>query len=516
MTNPGRLRVLAGAFFICLATILIRVSWLSMPSEEKASQHSGYSNAPRQRPVIEDRNGRVLAISLKVASLFANPKKIRNIDDTIDRLNEVMPELSREKLRKKLQSNRGFVWIKRKLSPKKQAQVHALGLPGLYFEEEFERIYPAGKLAAHILGHVNIDNKGMAGIERYIDTLEKSLPNQPVRLSIDIGVQHILHSQLEAAMQEYRAKAAAGVMVDIFTGEVRAMSSLPGPNPNIPAQLLDKQRFDRITGGTFELGSVFKLLNTAMALQTGVVEPDTKLDAINPLYIGKYKIDDLHPQRRMLDVAETFIHSSNIASARIAEKIGMEQQLDFFARLRLTEPITSQAGRTHPPSLHTPWLKVNSLTASYGHGISVTPLQFVMAATATVNGGILFQPSFMESHQSGERVFSREVSEKVRKIMRRNVTEGTGRKADIRGYMIGGKTGSAEKVINGRYDSEKLLTSFIAAFPMNAPRFTLLVMLDEPASTASNSQHITAGWNAAPLAGRIIARTAPILGVSMR
>ena len=480
------------------------------------------------RPDVVDRHGRLLATDIPTTSVFADPKRIVDVDEAVENLSSVLKGLNSKSLLKKLANKkRRFVWIKRGLTPEKREQVMDLGLPGIEFISEPRRVYPTGATAAHILGYVDIDNRGRAGIERYIDsiagvyfpkTLQKA--ERPiVKLSIDLGVQHILRDELDNAMKTYRAKAAAGLVLDVTSGEVVAMSSLPDFDPNHREQALHETRFDRVTNGIYELGSVFKTVTTAMALDLGTVTLGQGYDVTEPIKVGGFTIDDYHPLRRWLSIPEIFIHSSNIGAAKMAEDVGIDRHRAFLKKIGLLDPMTTELGKVRKPQTPKSWKLVNSMTVAYGHGLSVAPLQFAAASAALVNGGYKISPTFLyQSHKTGlsrdKKVLKSETSAIIRELLRRNVKEGTGRKSDVAGYRVGGKTGTAEKVIKGKYSKTKLRTSFLSVFPSDDPAYVLLVMIDEPEPAAEEQQkRPTAGMNAAPLTARIISRIAAKLGV---
>lgn len=514
----------AFAFFV-LGTRLV---WLGLGSGvySEADRHNALSTA-LHRPAIADRDGRILASDIVTGSLFANPRKVVDIDDTVEQLVSVLPELKTSELRAKLESDNQFQWIARKLTPRQQASVHELGLPGLDFTPEPHRVYPTGAEAAHILGYVDVDNAGLAGMETWIDRaphIARFNPDDdaelaPVRLSMDLSVQHALREELVDALDRYKAKAAAGVVLDIHSGEIVALSSLPDYDPNHRDQALDEEAYNRMTSGVYEMGSVFKVFTVASGLDYGVTSLDQGYDATEPIRVGGHSISDFHAKKRWLSVPEIFIYSSNIGSAKMALDVGTDRQKAFLRKLGLLDPIDTEIGRTASPILPARWQRVNTMTISFGHGLSVTPLQMAAASAALVNGGYRVQPTFLrrsreEARVRAERVISKETSDLMRYLMRLNVKRGSGKQADAEGYRVGGKTGTAEKVVNGRYSRKKLLTSFVSAFPMDAPEYLILVLLDEPHGTKETHGYATAGFNTAAVTGRLVARIGPILGVA--
>lgn len=479
------------------------------------------------RPDLVDRNREVLATDIKTASLFAEPRRIVDIDEAIEKLATVLPDLDYERTYRRLDSDAGFVWLRRQLSPRQQARIMALGVPGFGFRSEKSRFYPGGPTASHILGLVNVDNKGIAGIEKFVDdqgladlqatglAVEGHL--EPVRLSIDLRVQHIIRDELMRSMERYKAIAAGGVMLNARTGEVVGMASMPDYDPNNPVHALDKDRLNRMSAGVFEMGSTFKMFTTAMALDSGLVNINDRFDASRPLRIGGFTINDFHGKRRVLSVPEIFIYSSNIGTAKMADVVGIEGHREFLKRVGLLDRLPTELPEVAKPTEPKEWKKINSITISYGHGVATTPLQTAVAAAAMVNGGRLLPPSFLprseaEADEIAKQVISPETSKLMRYLFRYNAEKGSGRNADVEGYYVGGKTGTAEKVVNGRYSNDTRFNAFIAAFPADDPDYVVLVFIDEP-KPEREGIGATAGLNAAPTVHNIIRRSAPLLGV---
>ena len=482
------------------------------------------------RPDIVDRAGRLIATDVAVHSLYADPQLVLDRDEVIEKLAAVLPSLDAAELRKALaDSTRRFVWVSRGLSPRLAKRVHDLGLPGLALRTELKRTYPLGTLAGHLIGTVNTDNKGLAGIERYLDETGRveavqgpaRLQQPPVAMSLDIGVQHGLADELKQASLKYSASAAAGLVLDARSGEVLAAVSLPEVDPARSADWLDQTRADRLAGGTYELGSIFKTLTIAMALESGIADLDKTYDVRQPLAAGSYTIKDLYPQGRPLSVREIFLHSSNVGAGMLALEAGAERQRAFLARLGLTEPTHVETGPVAPPQLPKRWGHIETITVGYGHGLSVAPLQFAAAVAALVNGGAKVTPTLLARSDDGgarPRVVSAATSAKVREIMRLNVTNvaGTGRRAEAEGYRVGGKTGTAEMPGRGGYQEKAVISSFVGAFPMDAPQYVVFVLLFQPQTGETGGDHITAGLNAAPATARLVERVAPLLGVLPR
>ena len=481
------------------------------------------------RPDLIDRNGRLIATDVEAPSLFADPAIILDRDEVVEKLAGVLTDLDQADLRRALTDKaRRFVWIRRGLSPQVAQRIHDLGLPGLSFRKELRRAYPAGELAGHVIGSVNVDNKGTAGIEKYIDDTAGLEPvhsaslsdRAPVRLSLDLGVQHALEDELETALRRYHTEGAAGLVLDVQTGEVVASASLPRIDPARPAMGLDPRFIDRISAGTYELGSVFKTLTVAMALDAGTAKADSMLDVRQPLTAGRFTITDYHPAGRPLSVAEVFTHSSNVGAGMLALDAGAEKMAAFLKRAGLTGPIKTEAGTVSPPQLPAQWDRAELITVSYGHGIAVAPLQFAAAAASLVNGGVRVTPTFLryrpETSAKPETVVSLATSREMARLMRLNVldSEGTGKRADVPGYRVGGKTGTAERADGGGYQKKAVISSFLSVFPADSPRYVTFVLLFEPEGTVETGGQRTASTNAAPVTARIIRRIAPQLGVA--
>jgi cell division protein FtsI (penicillin-binding protein 3) len=529
LKGQKRIRLIICGFALCFAIITLRLGQLSLWPAGVEEQQGELAEAEKlPRPDIVDRNGVVLATDISIPSVYADPRKILDVDETIELLTGAMPDLKTSDLRQKLSQKRAFVWIKRQINPRQKEIVHNLGIPGIGFRNESRRVYPMGRLAAHVIGFVDVDSHGLAGIERYLDgrgELYKASLAQPglesampAALSIDVRVQHAVADEVTHAMGQFRAEAGAGLVLDVNTGEVIAAVSLPDFNPNDPKEAQDKSRANRFSGGVFELGSSVKTVTFAMALDTGVTDLTKSYDCRTPLQAGRSQIDDYHATRRILTVPEIFTHSSNIGTAKMALDVGIEGHQAFLKKLGLLERLRTDLPEAAEPLFPRRWSRVNTMTASFGHGLSIQPLQLASAVAAFVNGGRLVDPTFLKREADGAGIVSRRViseatSRQMRYLLELNVKEGTATKASVLGYRIGGKTGSAEKVIDGRYSGDHRLTTFVGAFPMDEPQYVVVVMLDEPQPTPETYGFATAGWNAVPTAGKIVQRIAPLLGV---
>jgi cell division protein FtsI (penicillin-binding protein 3) len=520
-----------GCLLLCFAAIATQLVRLALTGGVRlraaAAEPKLYGWA---RPDIVDRHGRLLATDLALPSLYADPQLIQDLDEAVEKLGPELPSVAAAELRRLLADrSRRFVWVARGLSPRHAQRIHELGLPGLGFRTELKRAYPMGALAGHVLGAVNLDNRGLAGIERMIDATGLSAPakdaSRPakavVRLALDIGAQHAAAEALRRAMKQYAAVAAAALVLDVGTGEILVAVSLPEADPSAPVELLDPDRFDRLTAGTFELGSLYKILTLALALELGIADLDTVLDVRQPLNAGGHVIKDPYPQGRPLSAREVFLYSSNVGAGMLALEAGAERQRAFLARLGLLEVMRTEAGPVAVPQLPKIWGRTETITIAYGHGLAAAPLQFATTVAAIVNGGTRLTPTFLkraEAPLAGERVIGAATSASMRELMRLGVTHaaGTGRRAEVEGYGVGGKTGTAEMPGRGGYRAKAVISSFLGAFPMEQPRYMTLVLLFEPQGTPETGGRITASVNAAPLTARIVERIAPILGVLPR
>lgn len=497
------------------------------PSENKIHLASpvGVINS---RPDIVDAKGTLLATDIEAPSLYANPSGLMDPAMVVKKLKEAMPEIDEmDLLRQMTHENRQFVFIKRGMHPKRAQEIFDLGLPGVDVTKEVRRVYPKGSLGGYVLGHVDIDNVGRAGIEKFIDRERVANPlafgedaSEPLELSLDIGANHILQEELKRAMKLYKAKNAAGVVMNVHSGEVVALSSIPDTDPQKPILLNDKNIFDRIAGGVFELGSVFKTVTMAMVLDQKAAGMDTLVDVSGSLKLGGHKINDYHSYKGSLSLKDIFVRSSNIGTAKLALKVGTKRHRAFLSKLHLLDGIETEVGTLRKPETPDRWGDVHSATVSYGHGIAVTPLQFASAIGALVNGGVYVPPTFLrrserEAKLDAKRVISVATSEKVRKLLRYNVTDthGTAKRAEVPAYQVGGKTGTANKLVKGKYSKDKVRTSFVGIFPYDKPEYVVFIMIDEPQPTPAAKGLTVAGVNAAPTTGRVIKRLAPLLQV---
>ncbi len=527
LKGQKRLRLVAIGFAASFMAIAGQLGYLSVYKNYGVAPPPVVQYEPRlPRPDIVDRNGVVLATDISVPSIYAEPNKIIDVDEAVELLTATVPDINAKVLRSRLsQSKKGFVWVKREVNPEEKEAIFNLGIPGIGFRYETKRIYPMGRMAAHILGYVDLDSIGIAGLEKYLDdqgalyTASLADPEKremtPAYSSIDIRVQHVLDDEVGKAISKFRAKAGGGIVMIV------AMVSLPDFNPNASNKNFSKSQMNMMTSGVFELGSVIKAVTFAMAFDYGTTDLNGRFDTRAPLIIGHNVINDYHPMHRIITVPEVFTNSSNIGTAKMALDVGLERHQAFLRRVGLFDRLTTEIPESAKPLLPARWSRITSATAAFGHGFAVQPLQGLQVVAALINGGIMIPPTFLKRDKEtaealGHRVVKPETSEKLRYLFRLNAKEGTASKAEVPGYRVGGKTGTAEKVLNGRYAHDKRLASFIGAFPMEKPRYAILVMLDEPQPLPETYGFATAGWNAVPTAGKIIGRIAPILGIDLQ
>jgi cell division protein FtsI (penicillin-binding protein 3) len=521
--ETGRTRlIVAGLVFACAFLVvglrLVGIVLLQDVEEPRlAATPSGSEALETGRAEILDRNGQVLATTLPTSSLYANPRHITNPAEAAARLATALPSEPKAKLLAKLSADRSFVWMKRGLTPRETAAVNRLGIPGLYFQREERRFYPHGALTSHIVGFTNIDNKGLAGMEQAFNSQLRG-SNQPLRLSIDLRIQHILSEELLAGMQAFNGIGAAGLVMDSRSGEILAMVSLPSYDPNNPAAAPDAGRFNRATLGVYEMGSIFKIFTTAMALDSGVVTLEDGYDVSKPIRVARFTITDFHPYHGWLSIPEIFKESSNIGTVHMAVDSGTELQKRYLAGLGLLSAPRLELPEVGQPMIPAKWREINTMTISYGHGIAVTPVQAARAVAGVVNGGVLPEASLLKRPEGeplgGTRIIGERTSDQMRWLMRLVVEQGTGGNAEAEGYLVGGKTGTADKLRpGGGYARDKRIASFAGAFPMNDPRYVVLAMVDEPKGTKASYGYATGGWVAAPVVGKTVQRMAPLLGI---
>ncbi len=504
-------RLLFGLAFLVVALRLVEVSLLT-PSRSPHQSTNVERPAVSHRADIVDRNGIILATGLPTHLLFADPAIVLDADAAALRLAAVLPGLDAARTAARLRRPTRFVRLRRHLTPRQYYEVNRLGLPGLHFRPQRRRVFPNGALAAHVVGFTDVDNRGLSGIERFFNA-RLGAGGAALALSIDVRVQHAVREELSAALARFGGTGAAGLVLDVASGEVLALVSLPDFDPHHPAAAPRSARFNRATLGVYEMGSTVKVLTAAMALDSGAVKPGDRFDVETPIRTGGYVIGDLTPRKGRLSVWEIFAYSSNLGMVRMARAAGTSRQRDFLARIGMFRPARIELPEIGTPLVPTPWRESNSVTAAYGHGIAVSPLQLASAVAAIVNGGVKVPTTLLRrpagGRVAGRRIIGARTSARMQRLMRLAVTRGTGKRAAAPGYLVGGKTGTADQSTG----TGGLIASFVAAFPMDAPRYVVLVMLETPKRVGKNGAKITGGKAAAPVVGRIIPRVAPLLGV---
>ncbi len=529
-SEKARTRLLFGAIvffcgFMIIGWRLVELALLhphnSLARTATPSQH--------QRADITDRNGVLLATSLPVQSLYADPSQVIDLDQTVAKIRSIFPDLEPQYLHKILKNGGRFAWVKRGLTPRQADSINRLGIPGLYFKREERRLYPQGRLTAHVTGFTDIDQSGLAGIEAGLDHRLKTDP-KPLTLSLDVRLQHILRQEMAATLEKHAAKGAAGLILDIRTGALLALVSLPDFDPNNRASMNPSRLFNRATLAVYEMGSTLKPFTLATALDKGVVDLTDQYDARQPIEVSRFSIEDYHSMKKWLSVAEILIHSSNIGAAKIALDIGEERQRQFLNAAGLLQRPALELIEVGKPITPDPWRDVSVMTVGFGHGLAISAVQLASGIAALTNGGIL-RPTTLLDHRSFEnasktqfeqaesidpqskRLISEKTSRTIRALMRAVVEQGTAKKADVAGYGVAGKTGTAEKPDSSGYQKRSLVSSFVGVFPYSDPQYLVLTLFDEPTGTQDTFNHATGGWIAAPTAGRVIARIGPVLGV---
>ena len=537
-TSRGRIVLLAGGFTVFFAALVVKLALATvvMPVEPKpvaAVRHPDplpptliggtMPVAPpispqdfgmkAQRAAITDRRGEPLAISLPLADLIADPKVVYDIDQVVAKLRTVLPRLDGAETRRQLtKTDKRFVYLARRITPRDMLAINTLGIPGVDFQRTEQRRYPLGTVAAQVLGGVDIDGKGVAGIEKYFNDRLLESP-EPLKLSIDIRVQAVMRDELLKAVTDFTALGGCGIMMDVRTGEILAMVNLPDFNNNDFGRATAEQRFNRATFGLYEPGSTFKLQTAAMALDAGTAQLWNVFDASGPIHIGRFTINDFEGKHRPLYFPEVIAYSSNIGAAKIAQTVGAERQRAWHMKMGMLSRIPLELPEMRRPMAPPPanWKEISTLTIAFGHGISVTPLHVVRGTAAVANHGVLVTPTLLAHSPDapippGEQVMRPDVSDTMRKLMRLVVTDGFGKPAEVPGYYVGGKTGTAEKAGPGGYKKHVNIQAFTSVFPMNAPRYAVYMMLDEAHANAKTFGYATAGWVIAPAVGRVISR----------
>lgn len=524
-----------GLFFLALNVRLLEVSLMGggdlpfkklvthpellIAGDDDVDVSKAAENEKVVRREVVDRNGMVLATSIKTASLVANPTIIRHEKDVAAGLHKIFPDQSYERLYGELMKKRStFLYIKRHLTPSEQEAVNSLGVPGLFFEPDTRRVYPYAGLFSHVLGYVGVDNQGLAGIEKYFDAqLEDPINEKPLQLSLDLRVQSMLRDELSKAVKDFSAIGGTGIVMDIHSGELIAVTNLPEFDPNAPGKADANAMFNRATLGAYEMGSTFKSFTMAAALEYGVNRISDGYDASQPLRMAGFTISDYHGKGRWLSLPEIFAYSSNIGTAKAALAIGKERQQAFLRKLGMFEPVKLEVPELAKPQLPRQWGDLATMTVSYGHGMAVSPVHLVRGIAAIAGDGRLPPVTLVkggnDKKERGERIVRDETIQNMRDMMSLVVEHGTAKAANAPGYAVGGKTGTAEKITGRGYSQDAKIALFTGVFPVNDPKYAILVMVDEPKGTKASYGYATGGWVSAPVVGRVVQRMGPLLGM---
>lgn len=532
--GAGRLRLLAVCFVLAFTSIGLRLADMVALGERSsaAGRGGGDEGVELRRAAILDRNGELLATNIVTLSVVGDPERMNDPEATAIALAKTLNGVDAAELNASFAKGGRFAWVKRQISPAEQAAVLELGLPGVGFELGERRVYPRGRAAAHVLGFVGIDNQGLAGIEHGLDEAlvgGSALGKPDVTLSLDLRVQRIVHAATKAGFDRFSAKGACSIVLDVRQREVVSLVSLPDYDPNHPEQASAEARRNHCTGNVYELGSLFKVISAGMALESGEVSLYDRFDASEALKIGRYSINDFRGHKRWLSLPEVFAFSSNIGTVKMTFAAGgAEAQRPFLQSLGLFDRPRLELPETERPLVQERWPDIVSATVSYGHGISVSPLQFVEAVTTLIGDGRSRRATFLRhapaksddanATAEPEPIVSAQTIKDLRWLLWLTVDRGTGANGAVQGYMIGGKTGTADKPTGGRrgYDGRAVISSFIGVFPIDDPRYVVLTVLDEPQGDAETYGYRTGGWTAAPVVSRIIAQAGPLLGVPRR
>ncbi|MES2252639.1 MAG: penicillin-binding protein 2 [Pseudomonadota bacterium] len=506
--------------YVAIAGRLIDVMTLQSTLKNDESLTSETDLYPRGE--ILDRNGSILATHLVTASLYTNSKVVLNAKDAATKLAKLFPEIGYETLYNRLSSGKGFSWLVRHIPPRMQQAVNELGIPGVYLQTDYKRVYPYGQLTSHIVGYCGIDSAGLSGVEQFHNAkLSKS--NESVRLSLDVRLQHVVHDVLTNAVEEFKAEGANAMVMDIKTGEMLAMVSLPDFNPNRLNDVKPTATFNRNTLGVYEPGSTFKIVNTAIALESGHATVRSIYDASAPIRLGRFTITDFKGKNRPLTLSEGLIYSSNIVAIKVAQQFGIQKQKEYFEKFGITKATHLEIHEIGKPLIPAVWKEPTLMTASYGYGIAVTPLQIMSTIGTIINDGLPVKPTLMyKSYEQRQELLdsqndlvplvSQKTSRSIREMLRMIVRNSQVRTIDVKGYEVFGKTGTSYQNKGHGYSGKSRNTFFVGAFPVSDPQIMVVVMIDDPKASAKTYNYATAGWNAAPTAGHIVARIAPLLG----
>lgn len=471
------------------------------------------------RKDIVDRNGVIIATNIRSYSLFANPKSILDAKKTSEKITKLFPDLKKQEVLEKLSNKEiNFIWLKRKINPAKIKDIDKIGDPGLGYKEEEIRIYPHGTLFAHILGFVSIDGVGLAGIERSFDELlkDKNSNEENIRLSLDSRIQEVLYQELKSAVEKYKAVGAVGIILDVEKNAILASVSLPNFNPNDFSKAKPESLFNAVTMGLYEMGSTIKTLTFANVIEDKKYNQNELIDVSKPVKVGKFTINDHKKRTEPITSDEAFKYSSNIGTIFLAQRLNIKSQYNFLNKFGLFDTVETEILERAKPLPPATWNENKAVSASFGYGFATTPINLITALTAIINDGVYQKPTFvfsLENENEKKRLISSSTSKKMRELMRFTVESGTGEGAEINGLDIIGKTGTAEKVINGKYDKKRMISSFYSAFPQEKPKYALFILLDEPKGIKESLFLATASLNAVPVSKKVIQRIYPILGV---
>ncbi len=516
----NRLAVIGLVFMFAFCAVSLRLADL-MILDQAHLNRTTFGQAATQEKLrgdILDRNGEILATSLKSASVYADPKFIQNPTEATIKLKTIFPALNKVDLYQQLSSDRRFIWIKRHVTPREQYEVNKLGIPGVDFLYEQKRVYPHGNLTSHLIGYTDVDNKGIAGLEQtYNDRLENG---EDIEVAVDVRVQKILHDELNKAIEKHSAIGGLGIIMQIDGNQIIGSASLPDFDPEHLNVANQEALFNRSTMGVYEMGSTFKLLTAAMALEKKKASFNNHYNTKDTIRLaGGYRVRDFRSYGDILSFPEVIMYSSNIGAARIIQDVGVETQQDFFEKIGLLTPLQVEVPERGAPLLPYAWNDVTMNTMSFGYSLAITPMQLVNAIGALVNDGLYRPASFMKNEKDRvydlepEKVISKATSKKVRQLMYLTVEQGTGSKAANTGYFIGGKTGTAQKNTAEGYGENTLRSSFVSAFPIHDPQYVMFVMLDEPQGIKETYGFATGGWTAAPVVRKVVERMAPVLSI---
>lgn len=517
LTN-GRLYFLSSLFVVSFIGILVRLIYISVIDRDEYYHLSKYySPAENLRADILDRNGCILATSIPTMSAYAVPNDMIDINDAVSKLCSTFKDIDKELLIKRIKRSKKFVWVKRHMSPAQEQTLLGLGIPGIYLIKTNRRVYPCKDLCSHVVGFTDIDNNGISGLEKSLDNRLCKNNSTPLRLSLDVRIQHAVKDELAKSIKKFHAKGGGGVVLDIKTGEILSLVSLPDFDPNSVSNPYSPENFNIMTNSAIEPGSSAKIINTALALQYGNINTQTKFDARHPIKVGRSFIDDYHGKYTYLSVEEILKYSSNIGSVKMVLDVGPEKQKLFFKNLGLLDHMDLELGGLQKPIYQKKWSEISAMTISFGHGIAFNPLQYAVSIAGLLNDGVLISPTLLQRKPGDlcirKRVISSNVSKQLCYLLRIDVLEGGNKKAEARGYLVGGKTGTAEKTKNGRYLKNANYTCFVGAFPMTDPKYLVYVVLNEAKGIQETFKFATAGWNAAPTFSNITKKIANLLNV---